>query len=200
MQSIRSISPIVRAVGVIGAVAILVTSITYAALQSQVTLTNNTIATGTADLQIASASSGTAETPGTCGTFGDTAPGFAFAGVVPGGADSQTESFCLRNNGTSALMLKVKSPTVSPLWTTSPSSATVDNTKVSLTITCDNGAGSVTDTLANFLAGDVSFASSSLPATTNSKCTAKVHMDATAFSGESATLANFDLVFTGTPA
>ena len=191
MQSIRSISPVVRAVGVIGAVAILVTSITYAALQSQVTLTNNTIATGTADLQIASFTE-------SCGTFGDTAPGFAFAGVVPGGADSQTETFCLKNNGTSALTLKLKSPST-PTWTTTPTT-TVDNTKVTLTVTCDNGAGSVTDTLANFLAGDVSFATSSLAGTTTATCTAKVHMDATAFTGESASLSNFDLVFTGTPA
>lgn len=194
MQSIRSISPVVRAIGVIGAVAILVTSITYAALQSQVTLTDNTITTGSANLEIASFTAGD---PGACGAFGATAPGFAFAGVIPGGASSQTEKFCLSNTSTTnGLSLKVKS--VDPVtWTAVPSTATVDNTKVTLDIVCDNGS-TISTTVAAIELGDVSFSATNLAANTQTTCTAKITMDAAAFTGESATAGQFDLMFTGT--
>lgn len=191
MQSIRSISPVVRAIGVIGAVAILVTSITYAALQSQVTLTDNTIASASTDLQVNN-------TDDTVTGFGDTDTGYAFTGVVPGGADSSTGNFQLKNNGTAAMSVSVKVPTL-PTWTVTPS-GTVDNTKVMVVMSCTDldETYTVTDTLTNLNAAPVNFATGTLGAGDTATCTVKIDMDAAAFSGESASAGNFDFEFTGT--
>lgn len=192
MQSIRSISPVVRAIGVIGAVAILVTSITYAALQSQVTLTDNTIATGTADLQINN-------TDDTVTGFGDTDTGFAFTGVVPGSTTgSSVGNFQLKNNGTAGMTIAVQIPTA-PVWTVVPTS-TVDNSKVTVNLSCTDAdeTYTVTDTLANLIAGDVNFTTGTLAGGDTATCTAKITMAADAFTGESASASNFDFKFTGT--
>ena len=191
MQSIRSISPVVRAVGVIGAVAILVTSITYAALQSQVTLTNNTIASASTDLQINNTDNG--------GTFVDTDTGFAFTGAVPGGAESSVGNFQLKNNGTADMNITVKVPTL-PTWTVSPAGP-VDNSKVTVKLSCTdaNETYTVTKSLTDLNAAAVTFATGSLAAGDTATCTAKIAMAVDAFTGESANASNFTFEFTGTP-
>jgi hypothetical protein len=71
-------SPVVRAIGVFSAVAVLVGGVTYAALQNQVTLTENTVSGADSNLQIwNTAKEGGAD-------WDDTAPGFAVDGLVPG--------------------------------------------------------------------------------------------------------------------
>lgn len=52
MRKMRSISPLFQAVGVVGVVAGLATGVTFAALSSQATLTNNTISSASANLLI----------------------------------------------------------------------------------------------------------------------------------------------------
>ncbi len=65
-------SPLVRAVAVFTGVVALVSGVTFAALQSQATLTNNTIASAKAGLQVKST-----------GSFASQDAGFAFTGVLP---------------------------------------------------------------------------------------------------------------------
>lgn len=96
----KDYGPLMRAVGVMGAVGILVTSVTYAALQSQpASLTGNTIKSASADLRIGTSAS----------TFAASRTGFTFAEVMPGGpampADGQI--FYLKNYGTANMALKV---------------------------------------------------------------------------------------------
>jgi len=70
--------PLARAIGVLSAVGIATTLVTFAAIQSTGNaLTGNTIQTATAALQISTNSSS--------GPWTDSVPGFAFTGLVPGG-------------------------------------------------------------------------------------------------------------------
>ncbi len=92
--------PLLRAVGVLGAVGILVSSVTYASLQSQqAVLAGNSIRSATADLRIGTSAS----------AFSASRAGFTFADVAPGGpampADGHT--FYLKNYGTTTLGLNV---------------------------------------------------------------------------------------------
>jgi hypothetical protein len=187
------INPLARAIGVIGVVAALVAATTYAALQDTATLTNNTIASATADLQI----SNTTGDPPVCGTPSNTATGFNFVGIVPGGADSQTETFCLHNAGTADLSIAVNVPTA-PTWTVLPGGS-VDNAQVDVTISCDATTDfAVTDTLQNIIAGNVALTAGSLLDGETAICSVFVSMDAGAFTGSSASSTDFDFVFTGT--
>lgn len=194
MQSLRSISPIVRAIGVIGAVAILVTSITYAALQSQATLTNNTIASATALLEVDN-------TDDAGSGFGGTDVGYAFTGIIPGGAGSNVGNFQLKNSSDTGvdMSVSVQVPTL-PTWTVLPS-GTVDDSKVTVDISCSDTDAivyGVSDTLANINAAPVELTGDTLAAGDTATCTVSVSMDADAFSGTSASSDNFDFEFTGT--
>jgi hypothetical protein len=73
MLQFTKINPLARAIGVIGAVAALTTGVTFAALNSQATLTNTTISSATADLLLWDGD-----------TFESTAPGFTITDLVPG--------------------------------------------------------------------------------------------------------------------
>lgn len=100
LTRLQEFGPLARAMAVLAAVTILVTSVTYAALQSQpASLTGNTIKSATADLRIGTSAS----------TFAGSRTGFTFAEVVPGGpampADGQT--FYLKNYGTTNMTLKL---------------------------------------------------------------------------------------------
>ncbi len=98
MVSIRQINPVARAVVVIAAVMALVTSVTFAALQSQATLTNNSISTATAGLKLWNGSS-----------FESTAPGFTVTGLVPG-EWSDDYNFYFQNDGEGPLFLTANVP------------------------------------------------------------------------------------------
>lgn len=98
MISIRQINPVARAIVVIGAVMALVTSVTFAALQSQATLTNNTISTATAGLKLWD---GTA--------FSSTAPGFTVTGLVPGDWSDDYPVY-FQNDGEGPLYLTASVP------------------------------------------------------------------------------------------
>ena len=85
MSTLSKINPIVRAVGVMGVTAGLVTGVTFAALNSTATLTDNTI--GTADTSLL-LWNGTA--------FAQEAPGFTIDDLVPG-QGSKPQVFYFQN-------------------------------------------------------------------------------------------------------
>ncbi len=185
--SLQRVNPVARAAMVIGAVMALVTGITFAALTSTATLTNNTISSATADLQV-SADGGT--------TFGNNVvSSFNFSGIVPGGAPSANSSFKLKNNGTGNMSVALMIPAATT-FTVTPS-GTVDKTKVDLAVACTTPTLSVTDTLANLEAGNVAV-TGTLAAGETADCTVNASMDADAFTGSGATSSAFTLQFTGT--
>ena len=187
MKSIIKFNPMVRAVAVIGIVAGLTTAVTFAVLQSQATLTSNTISSGTAGLLVNNTANDTPE--------GATDTGFNFTGVVPGGSASDSHSFTLHNTGTAPLTIKVGMPAL-PTWTVTPS-GTVDNTKVALNINCTGPTLTLADTVQNIWFSNSTMAGT-LGVGETANCSANITMDAAAFTGESASSTVFDLTFTGT--
>jgi hypothetical protein len=187
MKSIIKFNPMTRAVMVIASIAALVTGVTFAALQSQATLTDNTIASGTAGLLINNTENG--------GDEGATDTGFLFAGVVPGGSASDSHTFTLHNTGTTPMTIKVGMPAL-PTWTVTPS-GTVDNTKVAVNINCTGPTLALADTVQNIWFSNSTMSGTLAPNET-AVCSANITMDAAAFTGEKATANNFDLTFTGT--
>jgi hypothetical protein len=187
-----SISPVVRAVLVIGAVMALVTGVTYAALTSSTaTLTNSSVNSATANLQV---SSDVGCGPST-GAFGASDTGFTFNGLVPGGAASTNETFCLKNNGTADLTLKLSVPTL-PTWAVTPSGTVADN-EVDVHVSCDSGAGTIDANLAALNTSAQAFSSSTLADGATAVCTINVDMNADAFTGTGASSNNFNFDFSG---
>lgn len=92
-----SINPVLRSVGVMSAVAVLVGGVTFAALQSRATLTDNTISSASANLLVDGNNDG---------TFSEKEPGFAFTDIVPGVTPSEAQQFALQNNGDTDLGIK----------------------------------------------------------------------------------------------
>lgn len=85
-----------RAIGVIGATAVMATGVTFAALTSNVaTLSNNSIAETTAQLRVFDPVSGYVTT---------TATGFTVTGLIPG-TESAPKAIYLKNQGNAALTL-----------------------------------------------------------------------------------------------
>ncbi|HVS79188.1 MAG TPA: hypothetical protein VHD84_02785 [Candidatus Saccharimonadales bacterium] len=190
MISLRKFNPTARAVGVISAVAILAGGVTFAALQSQTTLSDNTISSGTAGLLVRNAATGQGPAA--------SVNGFAFTGVVPGGTSSNTGHFQLVNSGANDLSINVSMPNL-PTWTVTPS-GTVDNSKVGLRVVCTgpNGTFSVRDSLQDIQQNTADLTGATLAAGTTANCSARVAMAPSAFSGTNATSSAFDLTFTGT--
>lgn len=197
MKKHLNINPLARATAVFAIVVAAVAGTTYAALQSQATLFNNTISTATAQLQVKSA-----------GNFASQDAGFAFTGVVPGGpaVPAAGNAFQLKNNGNVGLKIYASIP-VAPTITMQPSATAVDLSKVDLVLSCTNGTQNfalTTDVAALVAAnstGGVQLTPDALPNGVGNvaSCTAKVQMDSDAVTGESASSTNFNIVFTGTP-
>jgi len=182
MVNIRSINPMVRAVGTMGAVAAVVGGITFAALTSNtVALSPNTLGSATASLEIGSGNGNS------CETSNDTkVAGFTDAKLTPGVASDPVE-FCLKNTGDVPLDLTTAIPQVafvdSPI---SPSDVTLD-------ITCENG-GHAHGTLNQFTGG-TPLGSLDADATTDCQATAEL---SASFSGTGKTVNSFDIQFVGT--
>lgn len=184
------IHPIARSIATFGAVAALVTGVTFANLNNTATLTENNINSATANLQVDSQGDN---------SFADTDPGFTFVGVVPGGSAVPSTGFAfkLKNNGgvnDAALDIKVTLGSL-PSWSTS-----VDNNQVHLRITCDGDiTGTLDATLYHLYWFGDSLGSAPLDVVGHvSNCTAQVYMDLGAFSGSGAmTTPSFNIVFTG---
>lgn len=193
MISIRKISPMVRAIGTMGAVAAIAGGITFAQLTSNTAaLDANSIDSGTASLQISTDNA----------TWADTATGFTFTGVVPGGAVSPNQTFYIKNNGTTDLTLNAQI-NQQPTWT----GGTVTNSLVFLSVTCVSQTtgptvtlgypGNDMVTLANGIGTD--FTGGVINAGDQDTCTANVSMGSGAYAGSGVTENNaFNLDLTGT--
>lgn len=144
-EKINRISPLARAILVIGAVAALVTSVTYAAFVDSVTLTGNsfTTASANADLLIWNAPNN---------NFEDSAPGFQFGELEPG-VESAKKDFYFKNDGNIPLYLTVSVPEDDTTFNG------VDPTKVSFKFYGEcaeaEGQNPVEATMAQLQAGEV---------------------------------------------
>lgn len=188
MRKQKNIKPLLRAIGVIAVVIMLVSGVTYAALQSQqAALTGNTIESATADLKIS--------IDGT--TYGSTHSGFDFSSVIPGGTPVPVAgySFYLKNGGSTNIQVKVG------VSTTPTNLSSIDLTKVSVIITRVPGGTSQTMTLASLIssyADGGTALTDILSAGIANQYKIQVSMAADAFTGNGAALGNIDFVFSGT--
>ncbi len=178
---------LMRAVGVMGIVMILVSGVTFAALQSQqAVLSGNTITSASADLKVSL--NGT--------NFTTSQTGFDFSGVVPGGPAVPAAGyvFYLKNSGTTTSQVKVA------VSTTPTNLNNIDLTKVSVTILRYPGGVAQTLTLASLIStyasGGVAL-TDTLPAGGTNTYHIQASMAADAFTGSGASLGNIDFVFTG---
>lgn len=180
--------PLVRAAGIVSAVGLTVTGVTFAALQSQqAVLTGNTIQSATADLRIGTSSS----------SFAASRAGFSFQDLVPGGpampADGNT--FYLKNYGSAPLALKL---TVGSVPT---NTSNVDLAKVFVQLTRVDSNVTQTASLQSLIDG---YPANGLAITdvlsggATGTFRVRASMAADAFSGTNATIGAIDLVFSGT--
>jgi hypothetical protein len=176
MQSRAQPLALARIISITAALIILLTGVTFAALQSQQNvLVGNTISTATANLQLS--------TDGT--TYGDSKTGFDFNNIIPGGSavPSAGYSFYLKNAGGTP---------------TNPSSVDLSKVNVILT-TVGSGTGPQSFTLQSLLApGGVSVASASLASAAAQQYKLQVSMALDAVTSSSASLGNIDFNFSGT--
>jgi hypothetical protein len=187
------INPVVRAVGLFAAVAALVTSVTFAALNSQVTLSSNSISTTTASLKLWDGDS-----------FESTAPGFTVTELVPG--TGKEFPFYFQNTGSADLDITAHVP-VAP---TASGFTGWENLEVTFTSNAPGCVdGSVETDMQALLAGEVALPCNPLSGgsqgnsgveATEGNYKVKFDIDPSAISGSSATVGSFDIVFTGTQA
>jgi len=187
MTNLRSWAPILRALGVVGAVVAITTGVTFASLQSQqAVLTGNSIQSASADLRIGTSTS----------SFANSRTGFTFKDLVPGGPAMPTDgnTFYLKNYGTATLTLKMSVPSA-PTNTSG-----VDLTKVSILITRIDTGVTQTFSLQSLVDGYATGGSAltdSLSGGATAQYTLRASMAADAFSGASASLSTIDFVFSG---
>jgi len=184
--------PLARAIGILSAVGIATTLVTFAAIQSSGNaLAGNTIQTATASLQIS--------TDGT--TFSSTnVPGFTFSGLVPGGSPqpgANNDIVYLKNSGTATLKLSLTIPTLPTV------TGTVDLSKVSVLLTPPSSLGlpAITQTipLSGLIAGQVAINNSLVNVNSVVSYHVQISMASDAVSGNGATISGLDLSFSGSP-
>jgi hypothetical protein len=184
-RKIWKLLPLARAIGVLSAVGIATTLVTFAAIQSTGNaLTGNTIQTATASLQISRNDV----------TYSDNVQGFNFTGLIPGGAAQPTDNsdiVYVKNVGTATLGLSLAVPT-EPTVT-----GIVDLSKVSVILT---GTGTPqTFQLSSLIAGNIAIANSSLVVGGKAVYHVQVSMTGDAVTGNGATISNLNLSFSGSP-
>jgi len=169
---------IARAVGIIGATAALVTGVTFAAFTSTATLSDNTISTATAGLEIN-------------GHLGSQ-PGFTLTGYVPG--TNVTVPFTLTNSG--GVPLAVTAQVVPGV--SFANVGVTDYSKVSVTITNTVTTNHYTTDFGTLLTGFAIPELSNMPAGSSDTYNATLNIDPSGVTGTTASLSDFDIVFTGT--
>lgn len=192
MYKTKSLRPLVQSLGIISAVMVLVSGVTFAALQSQqAVLKGNTIQTAMADLKIS--------TDGT--NYSNSLAGYSFANMIPGGGATPTgiDPIYLMNNGSTSLAVKLS------IGSGMTSTDGIDLTKVHLTLTPDTGGVPQSMTLHDLVAANVTGgipitvgAGSSLAPGAKAFYAVRIVMDIDAISGPSATISNLDLDFDAT--
>lgn len=187
MHTQSNFKPVLRAVTVMGIVMLLVSGVTFAALQSQqAVLSGNTIESATADLKISIDGI----------TYTSSHTGFDFPGVVPGGpaVPAAGNAIWLKNSGTTTSLVKLA------VGTTPTNLSNVDLTKVSVIITHVPGGASQSFTLASLISAYSTGGSAltdTLPSATAYQYKLQISMAADAFTGSGASLGNIDFVFIG---
>jgi hypothetical protein len=180
--SLRHISPVARAVLVIGAVMALVTSMTFAALQNTATLTNNTISSDVDGLLVDSDGDD---------SFGTTDEGFAFLNIEPGGT-SDAKAFSLKNDTADPMEVNVQVTGESAL------PAGVDPTDISFIFDLPGGDDNdVEATWAQIIVEDGVNLFNNLGAGVSTDLTVKVKLDPSV--GDDVSIAPFNFTF-GSPA
>jgi hypothetical protein len=191
MRRVKDIKVLARALGIMTAVIIIVSGVTFAALQSQqAVLKGNTIKTAMASLKVSSNGA----------SYSDTLAGFTFDNLVPGGgsspADGYAYPFFLKNTGTTALKLKLN---VSKQLNNPDG---VDLSKVHVILTSYSGGPKQTMTLQDLIdesgtgnGGVALTAASRMLGGETMTFTLQVIMDSDAVSGPTATISNIDFSF-----
>ncbi len=176
---------ITRAVGVIGASAALVVGITFANLGSTATLSNNTISTATAGLEVQIVDSG----------FAQSQQGFTITNLVPG-QNSDPFYFNIRTTGAVPLTLTAHVPAVPTYGGFNPGGFSGVHIKITQ---FDNDAVVYADTtLADLLAGNVTINGGPLAGNSQIQLKAVAMIDSAVVTGSNAHVDGFDLVFSGT--
>jgi predicted ribosomally synthesized peptide with SipW-like signal peptide len=174
------INPVARALITIGAVAAIVTGVTFAALNSQTTLSGNTI-TATPGLLLSTNGS----------TYGSTIPGFTF-NVTPGSTTGVSQTFNIKNTTASAMALSLSLPAAVTF-----TGGTVNNSDVHVAVACTTPTMTLTSDLATLATAPVPV-TGSLTANTSASCTVSATMDSAAISsGSTVTSSSFNLQFSG---
>lgn len=189
MKRASNFKALSRAMAVIAAVTIVVSGVTYAALQSQQDkLTGNTIETSTANLLIS--------TDGT--HFSNTEPGFDFNNIIPGASAVPTTGapFYLENTGGTPLGVKLAVSTIPA----NPNN--IDLNQVNVIVTTVGSSGPLqTFTLQSLIdayaTGGLSIAGSNVGNNNSVEFKLQVGMNSSAVSGSSASLSNIDFALSG---
>jgi hypothetical protein len=190
MPTIKRFAPWMRAVLVLAAVGLIVGRATFAALQSQqAVLAGNTIESATAALQLS--------TDGA--TYVSSVQGFTFAGLIPGGPAMPSQyggkPLWFKNNGNATLAVKA-------MISTAPNiTGDVDLTKVFVVLNPASGGAAQTISLAALQSaatnGGVTLTMPVITPGTQVQYNIQVSMAADAFTGNSATIQNLNIVFVG---
>jgi hypothetical protein len=191
-KSIKINAALARAIAVVASIGIVVTGVTFAALQSQqAVLSGNTIQSATASLLIGTASP-------TSTAYGSSHSGFTFANVVPGGPAQPANGnvFYLKNAGTATLTLKLN------VSSTPTNTSNVDLSKVNVIVTRADSGTAQTATLQSLVdgspSGGLTLTDVLAPASAGTQYTVSVSMAADAFTGSSASIGAIDFSFSGT--
>lgn len=189
MQQSQKLKALNRSFVVIVALIAILSSVTFAALQSQQNvLVGNTIATATANLQLS--------TDGTA--YSDSRTGFDFNNLVPGGAAMPItgHSFYLKNAGGTPLALRFA-------INSAPSNPNgIDLSKVTVLLsTVGAGTSAQTFSLQSLIAGassgGLAMTGANLANGSAQQYKLQVQMATDAVSGSSASLGNVDFAFSG---
>jgi len=177
-----------RSAGVIGAIVILMSGVTYAALQSpQAMLLNNSISSATADLRIGTSPA----------SFAATRTGFGFSDIIPGGPAMPLDGniFYLKNYGTATLGLRVSIGSI-PI-----NSSNVDLAKVSFVLTRVDTSTSQTFTaqalVDSYLTGGM-LLTDNIAGGVVAEYKLQATLATDAFNGQTAAISDIDIVFVGT--
>lgn len=178
-----------RAIFVLIAIVVVVSGVTFAALQSQAaTLTGNVIQTATATLQVSRDDV----------TYKDSVDGHVFGAIIPGGQAVPSNGFTVyvKNTGTTKMTLRLSIPS----QLANPNN--VDLSKVHVLITPAFGGAEQRITLSELVSsnttGGVPLANFKNVFSSNREAiNIKVAMDADAYTGPGAKIDNFSLNFIG---
>ncbi len=191
MLRVNVISPVFRAILVVGAVMAIATGATFAAMQSQATLSDNTISSATAELQVKSAGE----------DFAASDAGFDFTNLVPGAAYGTAQNFSLKNNGTVDLNVQVYAETVAATGTgvLDKSKVMVKFTNVSAGESWEYSLAQLESVVRNVPGASTGFTDVSLAGAETDDFQVQVKLDAGAITGSGPVSVNdFDFVFLGT--